>query len=120
MGNMVGPTKMGVEAAVAQDPNAQWVPGTGVVSPQYGINSGPRVRVVPLFDPSQILRFRGSKDIEFNNFGVIFLEGVKTVGQGKNAVDYIEGRFMYYSQGVGGSGPGGVTGPLNLVLRLVE
>lgn len=27
-GNMIGPTKQGVDALIAQDPNARWVPGT--------------------------------------------------------------------------------------------
>ena len=114
MGNMVGPTRQGVNAAVNQDRTAYWDPIKGVISP-YGEDS-PRIRIVPMFDPSQVLRFRGSKEIEFNGFGVIFLDTVKTVG----GEDYISGRFMYYSKGLGGTGPGGATGPLNLVLRLVE
>lgn len=117
MGNMVGPTRQGVEDAIAQDRTAYWDPVAGVVS-QYGLSS-PRVRIVPLYDPSQILRFRGSKQIEFNNFGLIFLEGTQTINVGGSNEEWVSGRFLYYAPGLGGN-PGGATGSLVRVLQLVE
>jgi hypothetical protein len=48
-GNMVGPTKQGMEDLIALDPNAYWDPvNKKVVSTMH---PSPRVRAVPLFDP---------------------------------------------------------------------
>jgi Flp pilus assembly protein TadG len=54
-GNMVGPTKQGVDALIAQDPNASWNPscngGTGCVM-NSAFATSPRIRAIPLYDPS--------------------------------------------------------------------
>jgi hypothetical protein len=48
-GNMVGPTKQGMDDLIALDPNAYWDPvNKKVVSTMH---PSPRVRAVPLFDP---------------------------------------------------------------------
>lgn len=115
MGNMVGPTRQGVDAAVARDPSAYWDPVGGVIS-QYGMNS-PRVKIIPLYDPSYISQIMGGNHtLTFNNFALIFLEG--TYSQGND--EFVVGRFIYYAQGVGGTAPGGATGSLVRVLQLVE
>jgi hypothetical protein len=54
-GNMVGPTKQGVNALIAQDPSASWDPtcngGTGCVR-NSAFPTSPRIRAIPLYDPS--------------------------------------------------------------------
>lgn len=50
-GNMVGPTKQGVQDLIAKDPSAFWDAGCNCAnSPQYGINS-PRLIRIGFFDP---------------------------------------------------------------------
>jgi Flp pilus assembly protein TadG len=126
-GNMVGPTKQGVDNVIAQDPSASWVPpvydGSGnLLSGGFvtGSNQGnwvdsPRVIKVALYDPNQLLTWGNGSNatVTFNNIALFFLEG--TVGNGNQAS--VMGRFLYYAQGTGG---GPVTGPLAKVLRLVQ
>lgn len=54
-GNMVGPTKQGVDALIAQDPHATWDSscngGTGCVR-NSAFQVSPRIRAIPLYDPS--------------------------------------------------------------------
>jgi Flp pilus assembly protein TadG len=49
-GNMVGPTKQGVAALVAQDPNAYW-DGSCQCVKGSAFNLSPRIRPVPLYNP---------------------------------------------------------------------
>jgi hypothetical protein len=68
-GNMVGPTKQGVNDLVALDPNAQWDPGTkkvinSCVGPPYtcsnpGYTASPRIVAVPVFDLAEYLATGG-------------------------------------------------------------
>ena len=48
---MMGPTVAGVDALIAQDPNAYWDPVTQTVKSQ--LNPSPRVFPIPMFDPDQ-------------------------------------------------------------------
>jgi hypothetical protein len=49
-GNMVGPTKQGMEDLIALDPDARWDDGQKkVISSKH---PSPRVRAIPLFDPA--------------------------------------------------------------------
>jgi hypothetical protein len=115
MGNMVGPTRQGVNNLIGQDPSAYWDPVAGVVSPS-GLNS-PRIKIVPLYDPNYISQIvGGNHTLTFNNFALIFVEGVVKQGQD----EFVIGRFMYYAQGVGGNPGGGAPGSLVRVLQLVE
>src|SRR5262245_11981541 len=50
-GNMVGPTSEGVSDLKALDPNAHWDTGCNCVKGSAFLTS-PRIRVVPLYDPS--------------------------------------------------------------------
>ena len=50
-GNMVGPTKQGVDALVAMDASAYW-DGTRVAGSAYPGTSSPRVVTIPLYDPN--------------------------------------------------------------------
>jgi hypothetical protein len=55
-GAMTGPTRQGVDALVAQDPNAQLLQdGNGkryVSSDRYPMNESPRIVPIPMFDPT--------------------------------------------------------------------
>ncbi len=78
-GNMVGPTRQGVSALIAQDPNAelrrdpttrQWY----VWSDRYPPNESPRVVPIVLFDPTSPPR-GGRTTIRVANIGAFFIEG---------------------------------------------
>jgi hypothetical protein len=128
-GDMVGPTRQGIDQLISQDPSAVWVPpsyvggvlqpGTGVVtgSNQANWTDSPRVIKIALFDPNQVAALRGgSVNITFNNIALMFLEGFAPVQGNPNKAPLVA-RFLYYAKGTGG---GPVTGPLAKVLRLVQ
>jgi hypothetical protein len=51
-GNMVGPTRQGIEELIAKDPRARWSDACNCVvdsDPRYSIS--PRIRPIPLYDP---------------------------------------------------------------------
>jgi hypothetical protein len=48
-GNMVGPTRQGVESLIALDPTAYWDTTTNQVVST--MNPSPRIKIVPVFDP---------------------------------------------------------------------
>jgi Flp pilus assembly protein TadG len=51
-GDMMGPTKQGIQDLIAQDPNAQWDEGTNsVIKSAFGQHS-PRIFPIPLYDPA--------------------------------------------------------------------
>jgi len=114
-GNMVGPTRQGIEDLIAKDKNAEWdVDADSVVGSAYQPwKASPRVVKIPLFDPTQKLQ-PGKKPIVFNNFTDFFIVGM----QGKDVI----GRFLYASGiGVGSTGTGGATeGPFLKYVHLVE
>lgn len=124
-GNMVGPTRQGIDDLLAQDPGARWNPtggadGHGTVegSSFSDWRASPRVVALPIFSPEQIadVQSGGNLDLTFSNIGLFFIEGF--VGEGAQAP--VQGRFLYYANGTG-VGPGGTTtGSLVKVLRLVE
>jgi Flp pilus assembly protein TadG len=132
-GNMVGPTKQGMNDLIAQDPDACWASmpdtksshlggpyTTGQVmkmgptnkcdQPYPGWESSPRVAIIPLFDPSQIKS--GKTQLRFNNLAMIFIEDQP------NMHAAVVGRFMKYTRGTGN--PGETKGSLVKILRLVE
>jgi hypothetical protein len=130
-GNMIGPTKQGIDSLMAQDPKACWLPASDATHPGYGNlwggkvgllqgtkctdtytswQSSPRVMMVPLFDPSQISNGRTS--LTFNNLSLIFLEGQD------NAHSSVSARFLFFAKSTGPLAP--VTGSLIKKLQLVE
>ena len=123
-GNMVGKTRTGVDALIAQDPGAYWQPsgqGGQVAGSNQGSNwtNSKRVILVALFDPHQIINIHdgGAATITFNNFAVVFLEGFgPATGSPPNPP--VIARFLWFGSGVGGGGP--TTGPLTRILQLVE
>ncbi|MDX1744924.1 MAG: hypothetical protein R3324_03205, partial [Halobacteriales archaeon] len=94
-GNMIGPTKQGVEELIAQDPDAYWDHNTQSVVSQYPVS--PRVVYMPLFDP-RVTIDPGKTEVTIHNIVGMFIEDM----QGNTVI----GRFLQ----VGGAGGGG-TGP---------
>jgi Flp pilus assembly protein TadG len=120
-GNMVGPTKQGIDDLIAQDPGAQWNSSLdggkgGIEGSQFGNwRNSPRVIAVALFDPNQIagIQSGGNLSVTFNNFALFFVEGF--VGNGTQAP--LKGRFLYFATG---NGTGPVHGPLTRTLQLIQ
>ncbi len=96
-GNLVGPTKQGINDLYNQDPDATWDPVQGVVNSDYPPGASPRIARVPMFDP----RFpptSGKQDIVVTNIAGFFIEGVQGNGD-------VTGRLMP-TVGTGSSDPG--------------
>jgi hypothetical protein len=73
-GNMVGPTNQGIDALMAQDPDAYW-DGTKVVS---SFGKSPRVFPLPLYDPDVYQNGKQTgrnADLISRNWIGVFLEG---------------------------------------------
>ncbi|MBA3887125.1 MAG: hypothetical protein H0X67_15555 [Acidobacteria bacterium] len=77
-GNMVGPTKSGIEALIAKDPYAYWdTANNRVVSTMH---PSPRVAIIPLFDPDfyETGKHSGRKaDLRAVNYLGFFIVGMK-------------------------------------------
>jgi hypothetical protein len=77
-GNMVGPTKQGVQDLIDQDPGAYWDAGQQKVIST--MNPSPRVKMMPIFDPLyyEIGKKNGrNADLKAANFVGIFVEGMQ-------------------------------------------
>lgn len=119
-GNMAGPTLKGFKDLIDKDPTAVWNSTLDcVVSDGYQASAeamhcrnSPRVRPVPLFNPTEAPD-PGNKPFEFTNFAGIFVEEVA----GKT----VYGRWMGYT-GIRPAAPDDdvTAGPLFKVLRLVD
>lgn len=130
-GNMIGPTKQGMDDLIALDPDACWAEfpdpqhtgfTTGEVrklngaknctDPYPGWLNSPRVAIVPLFSPELFVGMNGRSPLKFNNLALIFVEDQ----QGRH--DPVVGRFIYFVRGTGPADPN--TGSLVKQLKLVE
>lgn len=120
-GAMIGPTKQGFTDLINQDPTATWNDNVGMkcVVDQTNLMSSdpadcrgsPRVRPMPMFDPTQAPD-PGVKPFTFTNFAAVFVDHIQ--GNDIHAV------FLGYG-GVSPSGGGSTSaGPLFKVLRLIE
>jgi hypothetical protein len=119
-GNMSGPTMQGFRDLIDQDPSASWnaqlkcVVDSGLEYSTKVTNcrSSPRIRPVPLFDPSAGPE-TGTKPFTFTNFAGLFVERI----QGKT----VYARWMGYT-GIKPAGPeaGTTAGPLFKVIQLVK
>ena len=128
-GNMIGPTKQGMDSLIALDPDACWAPSTDSLHAGYttgsvmlkspggtcnvpypGWMSSPRVAVVPLFDPAQM--HSGKSQLRFNNLALIFIDPQLD----RHAP--VAGHFLYFVRGT--SEPGPENGSLIKTLKLVE
>jgi Flp pilus assembly protein TadG len=111
-GNMVGPTKQGIEALIAKDPDAYWdATNKRVVS---GMNPSPRVKVVPVFDPKFYAdgkKAGRTADLKAANFIGIFVEGM----QGNDVVARITPVTGVYDGSAGAAPQGAFTRAIRLV-----
>jgi hypothetical protein len=73
-GNMVGPTRQGVDALIAMDPAACWG-GTQIVSSAYPGTSSPRVVKIPLYDPN-LPPDSGRNTIQVTGLASFFITGI--------------------------------------------
>lgn len=76
-GNMVGPTRQGVQELIAKDPSARLVRGASgwyVQSDLYPINESPRIIPIPLFDPTSSSG-GGRTTLRVSNIGAFFITG---------------------------------------------
>jgi hypothetical protein len=118
-GNMQGPTVQGFDDLLGQDPTAVWNEQLGCITDATESLSGdasncrssPRIRPVPLFDPTAGPA-NGASDFEFTNFAGIFVEGI--VG------NEVVARWIGYT-GVEPADPNGITaGPQFQVVQLIK
>jgi hypothetical protein len=84
-GNMVGPTKQGMDDLIALDPDAYWDPvNKKVVSTMH---PSPRVRAIPLFDPYYYAdgklngRNASLKFVNYLGFFIERMQGNEVVGR---------------------------------------
>lgn len=128
-GNMIGPTKQGMDSLIGLDPDACWAEFPDLVNPGFtagevrklseagnctetyeGWLSSPRVAVVPLFDPDYFST--GRTALRFNNLALIFLDPQL------DRQAPVAGRFIYFVRGT--EEPGPETGSLIKTIKLVE
>jgi Flp pilus assembly protein TadG len=84
-GNMVGPTRQGMQALIDADPSAYWSDAEQTVKgSQFGLS--PRIALVPFFDPTSPPT-SGKTWVRVVKLGAFFLE---SVGPGSQ----VNGRFM--------------------------
>src|SRR5262245_126750 len=75
-GNMIGPTKQGVEELIDQDPNAVWDDSVGQVQGSaYGAAGSPRIIRIPFFDPADP-PVSGKTTVTVTNIASLFLEDI--------------------------------------------
>ncbi len=96
-GNMQGPTRQGVDAILALDPNAYW-DGDHIAGSQYPGDSSPRVCKIALIDPNDDPG-NGRGEVTVIRFGVFFVEGM----DGQNVVGYYMRAATRGEMGGGGS-----------------
>ncbi|HZI94468.1 MAG TPA: pilus assembly protein TadG-related protein [Patescibacteria group bacterium] len=105
-GNMVGPTKQGVQDLIDQDPGARWDPALGVVNSAFPPGGSPRIGRVPMFDPSNPPT-SGKQSLKITNIAGFFIEGVKGNGD-------VTGRLVF-ATGSGAPTPGTMLTTVRLV-----
>lgn len=105
-GNMIGPTKQGVQDLIDLDPGASWDHDTQSVVSEYPVS--PRIVYMPLFDPTVTID-PGKTEVTITNMIGMFIEEM----QGNTVI----GRFLQVG-GAGAAGSGSAAG-LQFV-RLVE
>jgi Flp pilus assembly protein TadG len=98
-GNMVGPTKQGIDYIIDQDPSAYWN-GTDIVNSAFPGNTSPRIIKIPYFNGDTTPK-GGRGSIIVTGFGAFFITGMS--GKDVNGVflEYVtnEGEFSNSSGG---------------------
>jgi hypothetical protein len=119
-GNMVGPTKQGFGDLIDLDPQAVWNDNMDCVTDSQNVfsNDGahcrhsPRVRPIPMFDPTGGPP-NGSKPFQFTNFAGVFVDRI----QGNDVIAHWIGyRGLDPAEEPGGAS----TGPQFKVLQLID
>lgn len=105
-GNMVGPTKQGVQDLINLDPGARWDPVQGIVNSSFPPGGSPRIGRVPMFDPSNPPT-SGKQTLKVTNIAGFFIEGVKGNGD-------VTGRLLP-GTGTGSPMPGTMLSTVRLV-----
>ncbi len=118
-GNMVGPTRQGVNELIAGDPASRWNAEAGLPeSNQYHAGDGswmnsPRVVRIPIYDPEVALN-QGRSTMVIASFAGFWIESIGTQGT-------VIGRYVRLpASPEAGPAPGQTTGPVLKTLRLVE
>jgi Flp pilus assembly protein TadG len=88
-GNMVGPTRQGMEDLIGQDPGARWDSETKTIV-NSAFAESPRIGMVPFFDPT-IPPTSGRNWVTVVKIGAFFIEGI----QGGD----VTGRFIQITTG---------------------
>lgn len=79
-GNMIGPTKQGLQELIDQDPNAYWDDGCQCVKgSEYSGSTSPRIAFIPLHDPRIPLE-SGKMDLRIVKIIAVFFEDVNPSG----------------------------------------
>jgi len=112
-GNMVGPTKQGVDTLIAKDPDAYWdTTNNRVVS---SMHPSPRVAIIPVYDPVYYAEGKHNSrnaDLRAVNFIGFFIEGM----QGNSVM----GRITPVGGLMDGNGGPAPQGAFPMVIRLVQ
>ncbi len=122
-GNMVGPTKQGVNDLIGNPPTDTWTGTVGQYQTPYGLtDTSKNIAVAPIWDTCGTAGFcpagnfpSGSATVQIIGFAVFFLDGI----QGTDVVAHL---INVSSCGAGGGGVPGETGGtvLSIPLRLVR
>ena len=105
-GNMIGPTKQGVQDLINLDPGAQWDPSQGIINSAFPPGASPRIGRVPMFDP-RYPPTSGKQSLLITNIAGFFIEGVQGNGD-------VTGRLVF-ATGSGVSTPGTMLTTVRLV-----
>jgi hypothetical protein len=112
-GNMVGPTKQGMDALIAKDPDAYWdSTNNRVVS---SMHPSPRVAIIPVYDPVYYAEGKHNSrnaDLKVVNYIGFFIEGM----QGNSVM----GRITPVGGIMDGNGGPAPQGAFPMVIRLVQ
>ena len=96
-GNMVGPTRQGVDALIAMDPQAAW-DGTQITNSLYPDMTSPRIVKIPLYDPDYAPE-SGRNTILVTGLASFFV----TEMQGKNVIGIFLKKVTTGRFGIGNS-----------------
>jgi hypothetical protein len=109
---------------IARAPSAAWTwnnttnsPDCVVTCPSNWEEISPRVVVIGLYDPGEILRAQNNS-IHFLNFAKVFLDQRPSCAGSNPCKPEVTGRFLGYVEGGGGTGPS--SGPLVKKLVLIK
>lgn len=115
-GNMTGPTKQGIDALIAKDPDAQWDTNCNCIMRNgVQVTSSPRIGMIPLYDPNLYANGQQSgksqPQLQVTNLLGFFIEAINGNGD-------VTGRIVPAIALKTGNGP--TTGGFARVIRLIQ